>query len=186
MIKNKGITLLELLIAMSLLILVLFSVSGIYLFGWKMFRNAQLISQTQRNAMVPMMHMVKHLQQAAKFDKPFFLTSLGKPPPPLILRFYTYTDPPNFNSGPTIISEYSYDSTNHQIIYIPTIGGPADTNIIGTHIHGFNFTISHASPYNGTVVDIQIASRDNNDLAENEYVLESTAEARYASVSTVY
>lgn len=173
----KGITLLELLIAISLGTLIVLASSGIYLSSWQMFREAQYIAQAQRNAMVPMMHIVKELQQMAGIFQPGPAIIIGPPPPePIItlIHFLTYTTPPNFSDGPTEHHIYAWDTDLHQILY--------DGNIIGRHITNCDFTENQV--HGRIIYTIEITATDNND--NNQYTLISNVEARYIVVLPVY
>lgn len=158
--KHKGITLLELIIAISLLVLVIFAGSGIYLSGWRLFRDAQFIAQAQRNAMLPMMHMVKRLKRARVF-------STGNLSLNFIANIYEF---PSADMG-----RYEFDPINHQIIYqygeLP--------QVVWNHIAGFSYSISHG----GIVATISITATDNN--GNNPYTITSTVEARYGATPPV-
>lgn len=169
--NNKSVTLLELLIAMSLLTLIVFAAGGIYLSGWGMFRDAQLMAQAQRNAMVPMAHMQKHLQQAASdfVNWPgFFGANI------LFCPVYTQV-PEQFNSHPSNTAAYIYDlDGSDRIRYIDTA---ENEHIIATHITACNFTVDHilqedSGASSGTVVNITITATDNT--GQHSYTLNSS------------
>lgn len=175
---TKGITLLELLIAISLGTLIVLASGAIYLWGWQMFRDAQYIAQAQRKAMVPMMHIVKELQQMAGIFQPAFAIELPQEAPPesifTLIHFLTYTTPPNFSDGPTEHHIYAWDTDLHQILY--------DGNIIGNHIANCDFTENQV--HGRIIYTIEITATDNND--NNPYTLISNVEARYIVVLPVY
>ena len=166
--RDKGITLIELFIGISLSILIIFAAGAIWISGWNMFRNAQFIAQTQRNAMVPMAHMAKNLQRATVFT-PVGATELRFTVNPL-------------GTSPTDIRRYIFQS--NQILYdTDTVAG--GEQIIGIHIptaqNANPFTISHG----GIVVNIRITADDNLDQNLNLYTTTSAVEAKYGATPPV-
>lgn len=170
---NKSITLIELLIAISLLTLILLAGSGIYLSGWQMFNNAQLIAQAQRNAMIPMAHMVKHLQMATSFSR-IEATSTT----PLQLQFSINT------SGTTSTERYIFNRNNsNQIEYDVNTSTGGEQTIGRQIVFGTtNPTTFIVSP-NRITVNITIIANDNRRT--NPYTLSSTIEARYGATPPI-
>lgn len=169
--KTNGITLIELLIAISLLALILLAGSGIYLSGWQMFRQAQLIAQAQRNAMIPMAHMVKNLQQATYIGSYSHTTTFIK-------FIMDDNNTPNIQTDDDTVW-YTFDNTAHTITYqvepypLPSV---TTTTTIGTHIDSCSFT--HVEEYNPLVI-VSITATDNS--GGNQYALTTTIESRYFS-----
>lgn len=170
--KNKAVTLIELLIAISLLTLILLAGTGIYLSGWNLFRNGQLIAQAQRNAVMPMMDITKNLQRGtsliggtgAAIQTLSFTIDDNNTPSDLTdddTILYTYTTPtPPATTGPI---------TRHTT----PPSGPPTTITIANNISACAFTYSDTNP----IVTINITATDNN--SGNPYILNSTAELRY-------
>lgn len=176
--KNTGITLIEIIVAISLLTLILLAGGGIYISGWNMFRDAQHTAQSQRNAVLPMTHMAKNLQDAISFTVPA--------PTPNILQFVVYSaNPPS----PTITRRYIFQ--NNQIVYDPdTTDNNGNEQIIGTHIPSNQnppptATSPFAITHGGIVVTITITAEDNRDQGLNLHTISSTVEARYGATPPV-
>jgi len=172
--KNNAVTLLELIIAISLLTLIVFAAGGIYLSGWRMSRDARFQAQAERNAMIPMMHMVKHLSEKAGNPKMVVGPGYIPPPPFTTIYFNVYNDPPDFDNPPSGFDSYQWDGDRHQIFF--------NTSVIGSHIFYARFEPSHF----GAIYNITITARDNNDSEDSEYTLNSSVEARYEQVPSVY
>lgn len=170
--NNKGVTLLELLVAISLLTLIIFAGGGIYLSGWNMFRDAQYQAQAQQNAMVPMAHIVKKAKEGTMFSG----TPSGTPG---IYPYFTLTidddgTPSDFTDDDTI----NYALTGTQITCAQTPpSGTATTTTVGTHISSCSFTYGGTNP----VADITITATDNQ--GNNPITLNSSIELRYMSAS---
>lgn len=178
--NNRSVTLIELIIAMSLLTLVILAGSGIYLSGWNIFRDAQAITQAQRNAMVPMAHIVKTMMQGAGFVQSMAV----EPPehPEYSITFETYNTPQELFTGPTLPNYFSFDPDTHQIIYSNT--NMASPLIIGVHIHNCAFEpdFNHSE----TIVNITITARDNNNNPGSEYTTQSRVLQRYMQIPPIY
>lgn len=139
-----------------------------------MFRDAQFTSQAHRNAVVPMAHMVKQIQQAASECDTIDTDGNGSNDR---LQFMQYAIPPS------ITSRYDFQSANRRIIYVPNITSPATFNIIGTNIDSCTFTERHSNT-DGIIIVIDITATDNNQ--ENQYQLVSRVTARYSSIPPLY
>lgn len=169
--KYKGVTLIELIIAISLLSLIILSGSGIYLTGWNMLRDAQVITQAQNNAIVPMTHMVKNLRQAAK------ITGIGAETPYSEIEFIVITD---ITTDPPTTVTRRYKFTAGEIRYFPIyVEDLSPYNVIGKHIMGCNFSGNLDES-----VTIKIDAYDNND--DVNYMLKTDIEAPYTSIPTTY
>jgi len=163
--KDKGVTIIELIIAISLLSLVALTASGIYLSGWNMFRDTQYRSQSQRNAVVPLMHMVRTLKRAVR------VVQSGAN-----LQFTVYTGAESGNWAPAI-EQYQFDNSARQIKYIDKNG---DEKIIGSHIADMQFSISHDSNTSGIITDIYINADDSRDQGDF-YTVETAVSCAYGS-----
>lgn len=182
--KNKGITLLELLIAGALLFVIIGSLGGIYVSGWNFFREAQYHTQAQQNAMVAVMHMGKQLRGAGIYIVPLMIIIPGDPIPntTLLFRVYEHSTLADLQAGPNITSRYTYDRDAHQLIYEPDISG-AFQQIVGRHIHGFTRSIIHGGVGMGPGVEFTITSRDNRDSIESQYTLTTRIISRFTSIT---
>lgn len=169
--KTNGITLIELLIAISLLTLIIFAGSGIYLSGWNMFRQAQSMAQAQRNAMIPMAHMVKNIKDGASA---LYLSAEAPK-----FTFFIYGNPPNFGTRPPDQIAYLHSGTN--IIYEISIAtGHWQFYTIGNHIQDFVLSSDH----NNNILNVTITATDNN--GNNPYTLTSRIRASYTSIPSIY
>jgi type II secretory pathway pseudopilin PulG len=165
--KLRGITLIEILIAISLLTLVIFAGSAIYLSGWNMFRDAQARAQAARNATIPMMHVQKELINYIELvpEPPAFVAPGATIP--FNFRYTVYPDPPNF-PNPTFIEHiYSYDPDTDQLAF--------DSIIIGRNITAFSITEN--TDHDDLLLNIQLSATDNN--GGNTYTLENVVEPRH-------
>lgn len=170
--KTRGITLIEIIVAISLLTLILLAGGGIYISGWNMFRDAQHTAQSQRNAVLPMTHMAKNLQDAITFTVPA--------PTPNTLQFVEYDG-----------TARAYRFENNQIEYDPdTTNDNGNEQIIGTHIPSDQnpppaATSPFAITHGGIVVTITITAEDNRDQGLNLHTISSTVVARYGATPPV-
>lgn len=162
-----GFTLLELVIATLLLTLVLSAATGIYLSGWKLFRESQFTAEAQRNATAPMLHIVKRLQTATSFT----LQSSTE------LRFTVNP----WGTTPGDIRRYIFQNDNNQILYdTDTING--NEIVIGTHISTVTFSVAtNGVATNGIVATISITSEDNRGQDFNLYTTTTNVTARYGA-----
>lgn len=160
---NSGLTLLEVLIAISLLVLVIFAGSGIYLSGMNLSADAQYSAQAHRNAQVVMMHIEKTVRQSAsEFD----IRDGGNR-----VIFNTY------RSGQ---SDYVFSNETDLITYTPDISHPGDHTVVFNHISNCTFNII---PHDGVVLNVMVEAFDNNNRAGNTCRLETSVEAAYSSSS---
>lgn len=167
MTNNKAITLIELLIAISLLVLIIMAGTGIYLSGWNMFRDAQYISQAHRNALIPMMHITKQLQQGTSIIS-------GTNTSPLIFNIDFSNTPANLADDHRIA--YTFVSASNQITCNRTPpSGSATPIFTANYITNCSFTYNSTIP----VVRININATDNN--GGNTYSLSTSTELRYTS-----
>lgn len=195
--NNRGVTLLELIIAISLLTLIIFAGSSIYLSGMNLSLGAQYATQAHRNAQLAMMHMQINVSNAASNFK---ITDDGR-----TVQFMAYSsNPPDFSKDPSRLMQYSYDADLKQIIFIRswtetqaiTIveeggklvdvgygGGGGGESIVFNHIIDCNFATFQND---GVVLKIRIVADDNSNSGENIYKLNSNIEAGLTSAPAVY
>lgn len=166
--NNSGVTLLEILIAISILTLVLFAGSGIYISGMNLSLNAQRMAQAYRNAQVAMMHIEKNVRDAgSNFD----ILDGGS-----TLRFDVYT------GGPMIRREYRLEGTPLNRMRFTDSSRPTEIVIFG-HIANCNFDIT---PTDGVILNVRIDAFDNGNRAENIYVLDTSIEAEFTASPSMY
>ena len=159
--KDNGITIIELIIAISLLSLAALTAGGIYLSGWNMFREAQYRSQSQRNAMVPLMHMIRNLKRAVRVEQSG--------------SNLQYTVYPVTGNWTTAVEQYQFDNSARLIKYINNDG---DEQIIGSHIVDAQFSISHDSSTGGIITSIYINADDSRDQGDF-YTIETAVSSAY-------
>lgn len=171
---NKGITLIELLIAIFISTFILLATGGIWLTGWNMFRQSQFTAQSYRNAMIPMAHIVKNLQQATPWNGNLSNYWNGRAPG-------DYTDIEFRIDDGNTPSDFANDDALRYIVIGTDLWcnrtnfpGPAPTNsVIGIRILNANFIYGGTNP----VVGIRMNSTDNN--GGNPYTLNTSVESRY-------
>ncbi len=162
--KLQAVTLIELLIAMSLVTLIIFAGSAIYLSGWNMFRDAQSRAQAARNAIIPMMHVKKQLLKYLDISP----QGKGEIPANLFMfPFLTYTNPPNFSNPTREEHLYVYDSDTGLLTF--------DYNLLASHLTAFNITWSDT---HGTILlNVSLTATDNS--GQYSHQLQSTIEPRH-------
>lgn len=142
-----------------------------------MFRNAQFIAQAQRNALVPMMHIVKNLKKRAAKQEVVWGPPII-PSPETYLIFRTYSTPPDF-SEPTEIHSYIWNFWNeNQEMYAIYYSNA----VIGKHIINCKFT-THPI-HESALYEIEITATDYN--GNNPYTLKTRIAPRYMSIPPVY
>ncbi len=172
---NHGVTLLEIVIALAILAIFALSVSGIYLSGWRLFRDAQYRAEAQAAAQAAMAYMVKNLQNTANI---FWVENITGQQYALYAQNYTEGSP-EFGQLPPNIQRYHWDGNN--LIYTNYTGWASqDTAIIGKYITEFAPVTTHES----TVVEINITAEDSR--GENPFELFSRIHARGTAAPSVY
>lgn len=172
--NNNGITLMELIVAISLLSLVMFAGTGIYLSGWNLSRDAQAIAQAQRNATLPMIHITKNLKEAIRFGNDAWVISYFPFQSTSVLEYSSYNTP--FDGSTTDKGYYLY---NNSLYYSPNDSYGSDTPI-GNNITQFQYTLTHGTG-NQLIAQITITATDNNN--GNPYTLTTSIEAREGPIS---
>lgn len=169
--NNKGVTLLELLIAMSLLTLVMSAGSSIYLSSTNIYTSAGEWAQAQRNAQIPMMHIKKYVKDcASNFE---ISNNNGT------VEFMVFANANDIE--PTI--RRRYELINGTIRYYSNyVDQDSLFSIIGQHISSCTFSV----PGGGHALEVQITAMDNNDNIEGSYALTSRIAAQSASIPAVY
>lgn len=163
---NRGVTLLEILLAISLLTLIIIAGGGICLSGMNLSVDAQYSAQAHRNAQIAMMHIEKNARKSAS---EFEIMDSGR----------TVT----FNAYRSLMrSRYAFSDDLDSITYIPDILNPTMNTIVFNHISSCDFNIT---PGDGVILDVAIEAFDNNNRARNICRLETSVEAAYASSSRV-
>lgn len=169
--NNNGVTLLELILAISMLTLILFAGSSIYLSGMNLSADARYSTQAHRNAQIVIMHIEKYVRDAASE----FIIS----PDQKTLNFKTYNiDSPDFSHAPSIIIQYAFNPVNKQMIF--TSG---DDEVIFEHINDCLFNIGQND---GVVLEVTIWVDDNINSGKNIYRLNTHMEACVTASPAVY
>lgn len=167
--NNSGVTLLEILMAMSLLMLILFAGGGIYISGMNLSLNAQYSTQAYRNAQLVMMHIEKNVRDAASS---FTIGGNGG-----TLEFKTYNiDQPDFSHAPLVTRRYTFNTNSEQITF--TSGG---NSIAFNNIHDCRF---EKFQNDGVVLRVTVEATDNR--GSNTYKLSQCIEARFTASPSVF
>jgi prepilin-type N-terminal cleavage/methylation domain-containing protein len=152
--KNKrGVTLIELLIAISLLVVIMTLGTGIYLSGTNLSADMVNTSQAHRTAQIAFMHVQKHVRESACINA---LTSTE-------LHFNSFSGVSDIYSSPSIESKYEYDSTSSEMRFYPDRSDTSNYELVAAHISGCTFTEDPS----GICVSVEITALDNNDTAES-------------------
>lgn len=175
--KSTGFTILELLIALSLLILILSFGGGIYLSGDSLARAMVNFSQAHRNAQLALMHIEKNVRNAGSEFEIELLTNGVR------LRYLRYGGLTDIYTTPTIISEYLFDSTLGQIIYTPDISTPDNSTLVSGHITNCSFDVV---PTDGVVLEVEVTALDNNDNPENSVTLSTQVQTALTASPSVF
>lgn len=161
--KKRGVSLIELIIAIAILTMVVFAAGGILLTGWKMFRGSKYDAQAQRNAMLPLIHIQKTINESIRAENDNNNNRL-------ICDIYT-----DITTLTTATVNYYYDGTNMHIVCDDGIN-----NITRRfqNINSFTFQVGHSGTDNtGTVVDVEIVATDN-DVQSTHYKTHATTHTR--------
>lgn len=175
--RSKGVTILELLIALSLLILILSLGGGIYLSGDSLARAMVNFSQAHRNAQLALMHIEKNVRNAAS---EFEIELL---PNGVRLIYLSYAGSADVYTTPTIISEYLFDSNLRQITYTPDISIPGSFTLVSSHISNCSFNVV---PTDGVVLEIEVTALDSNDSPENSVTLSTQVQTALTASPSVF
>lgn len=171
----NGVTLLELLIAISLLTLIIFAGSGIYLSGMNISLDAQYSTQAHRNAQMVMMHIEKFVHNAASS----FTINNNNNSGDKTLQFKSYNIDlanPDFSSPPSMLIQYSFDADLHQITF-----NSGNNSMVFNHINDCSF---ETSANDGVVLKVIVKAEDNK--GENVYTLTEHIEAGLTASPSMY
>lgn len=174
--SSSGVTLLELLVAMSLLVLVIFAGSGIYLSGISLSVDAQSSAQAHRNAQIVLMHIEKYVVNCAT---EFSIKDGNK-----TLEFGIYNlSSPNFASPPIIKSQYKFDATSKTVTFTPDIFTPNVNTMIFSHVNDCVFT---GIAGDTLVLNVSIKADNNKNDGKDIYELRSNISAGLTASPNVY
>lgn len=176
--RNDGITLIEIMLALVIMVFVISAGSGWYLSNNNMAQGMITNSSAFRNAQIATMHIEKNVRDAASN---FHIdSSTGN----LTLTYRIYRDALDVYSGPSITCRYEFDSTAGEIRYYPDLGAsPATYNIVSSHITNCNLSIESLD---GVVLHIEITALDNEDGPESACTLSTCIEATATSSPAVF
>ena len=180
--NNSAMTLMELLIAITILAVIILSMGGIFLSGLRLSQDTQAMAQAQRNALLAMAHIKKQISQSAASD--FFVT--GQTLTFGVISPHQY-DPSDPATNPNIVYTFSPDPQN-TLSYTVGTGTPI---LIATHIAGCIFTVSPGN-HNECMVTANITGTDNNETKNPDgsfkytYTLSADIGAPYSSIPAVF
>jgi type II secretory pathway pseudopilin PulG len=173
--SNSGVTLLELLVAMSLMVLVIFAGSGVYLSGMNLSVDAQSSAQSHRNAQIVLMHIEKYVANCATG---FSLLDSNK-----TLEFGVYNpSAPNFASSPIIKSQYKFDDSTKTVTFTPDMSTPSVNTMIFSHVNDCVFTATGDS----SVLKVSVKAENNKNDGKDIYELQSNVSAGLTASPNVY
>jgi type II secretory pathway pseudopilin PulG len=169
--NNKGITLLELLIAMAITTFIMIAGGGIYVSGMRMSANTVKGSDVQTALQKVMIHIEQNAKVSASNYK---ITNNGE-----TVEFLVY-DPvnPNFSAGPTIRRKYEF--INNSIKYTPDTAQISSFEILADNVKKCFF----ARVVHDERMKVIVEATDKRN--ENFYALDLTVEAKMTSIPAVY
>lgn len=173
--NNKGVTLLELLLAISMLPMILFAVGGFYLSSLSIYESTKDYAEAHMDAQVVLMHIEKHIREAGSQ----FEIVDGPDSGDQTISFRIYDGSLDI---PTVTSQYIFDSNEGQVIYIPDTSG-SDRIIVGDHITDCSFSTESTD---GIVLHIDVTATDSNDNPDTSCTLSTYVEAWMTASPSVY
>lgn len=179
-INNNGVTLLEILIAITLMVSVLFAGGGFYLSGINLSENLSNFCQANRHAQIALMHIENVRYAASEFDIAGRDID-GDGINDAILRYKIFADASE--TEPSIICEYSFRTNSGRIICTPDISTPTDSVIVSEHIDDCVFRIM---PTDGVVLHVEVTALDSNDNADNACTLSTDIEATQTASPSMF
>jgi prepilin-type N-terminal cleavage/methylation domain-containing protein len=176
--ENKGVTLIELMIAISLLTLIMAMGSGIFLSANNMAEAMINAPQAQCNAQDAIMHIEKNVCKAASnFD---IVNRNGNK----ILTYMTYRNTIDIYSTPTVKSQYVFDSVARQLKYYYDINlNPNAFAVVANHISDCTFTTDANV---GVVLQVSVRAFDNANNTDSAYTVNTQVEAVNAASPAVF
>ena len=158
--KNDGVTLLELIIAMVLMLLVLSLCGSVFLSGDSLIRDNS--SRVNSYAQLVSMHIAKYARNAASN---YSITSNSPDSGDVTLQY-------RINSGPldnaSITSMYIFDSSEEEIIYYQDITG--SSIVISKNIQSFTVPTVPIVPGIGLQVAITSVDSEGNTCTLRTYI----------------
>ena len=169
--NNIAFTLLELLMAMSLLVLVVMAGTCLFLNSTKMFQQASDSAKAQRNAQIVLMHMERYIKSSATVLK---ISNNSK-----TLAFKSYAvDSPDFSSNPIEEKKYEFVANKDTGEIVFTSG--EDTRVFG-NIKDCSFEIPEDD---WPLLKINIAAM--NDRGTSAYCLSTQVGSEYSAAPGIY
>ena len=173
--NNSGVTLLELLIGISMMTMVIFAGSSMYLSGMSLSVDAQESAQAHRNAQILLMHIEKYVQDAATnfkvLDAGNNVVTLGTK---VVFKTYNAASP-DFSNPPSISKQYTFNTTAKTVTY-----SSGSETIIFRHISGCTFEANELG------LKINITALNNKDNNASSYELKSNISAGLTAYPNVY
>lgn len=148
--KNAGLTLIELLIAMTIAVGIIMFTGSVFLSANNLVGNMINYSKSHRTAQIAFMHIQKNIKDAACMN-------IYTPSPTITdLYFNDYNDV----FAPTFFErKYTYDSASGEIKYYPDRNAAAVFEIVADHISNCVFTLDA----NYISIGAQITALDDDD-----------------------
>jgi prepilin-type N-terminal cleavage/methylation domain-containing protein len=163
--NNRGLTLLEIMIAISLIGLITAGTSGVFLSFSNIANGAVDSGSAQRNAQIAIMHIQKNASLAASGFDPIdsFKNKVG----------YKIFGGNNIYFEPTLVRRYEF--ANNQIRYYP------DDIIVVNHIQNCVFEV-----VDNVMLSVTITALDRNNNPETAYTTSTLVSATAAPSLPVY
>ena len=169
--NNIAFTLLELLMAMSLLVLVVMAGTCLFLNSTKMFQQASDSAKAQRNAQIVLMHMERYIKSSATALK---ISNNNK-----TLAFKTYAaDLSDFSSSVFEDNKYEFVANKDTGGIVFTSG---EATIVFNNIKDCSFELPEDD---WPLLNINIAAM--SDRGTSTYCLSSQVGAEYSAAPGIY
>lgn len=171
--NNKGFTLLELLIAITLMLVVMSIGGGIYLGGANLASEMVDSSQAHRTAQLAFMHIQKNVRSAASN---FSIDSSGES-----VIYRRYSDTTETYTSPSITTRYEFDSSSGELRYYSAV--PTTYEVVSSHIASCNFSVDITD---GVVLSVEITALDNNNNPDTACTFSGQVETLYTASPAVF
>lgn len=171
--RNNGVTLLELLIAMTLIILVMSLGSGVFLSFNNIAEGTITSSQAQRNAQIALMHIQKNICNAAGS---FVIDGNVSNNSGNSVEYRMYApDASDIYLEPNIVCRYEF--YNGEIRFYP------GNILVSNHISNCIFRKVQTD---GVVLHIEITALNSNNDPNSAYTVDTRVEATAAASPAVF
>ena len=168
----KGITLIELVMAMGLTIVVFMMASNFIVFSQRSLSKATSDSEVQFEAFLAMEHMQRNIRHGFAASTPGSQTLLVKK---FSASYSEYPEPSLFYYDSNF-TEIRYTLTDNELRYFPD-AGEADYKIIAYGVNDLSFVVSS----NGLSVDVSITTESSD--GKHSFSVESTYTIRSGRIT---